>query len=48
MVTGGETKRRMWRRKRRKWKRVRWSGQDGVQIDGNSEKTSRAEWEASV
>lgn len=36
----------MWRSERRKWKRVNWSRQGGMEIDGRSETKSRTEWEA--
>lgn len=37
--------RRVWRRERRKWKRVSWSRQGGMEIDSSSETKSRTEWE---
>lgn len=36
----------MWRRDRRKWKRVNWSGLGVTEIDSGSETKSRAEWVA--
>lgn len=40
-------KRTVWRSERRKWKKVKWSGRGGMEIDGKSETKSRTEWEAS-